>query len=134
MSLQAGAVNPLPSLSSSNFWSRFRISSEETKALAKQGFVSAERRGPNCTVYKLRFRRDGRQQVRYLGTSTELATAVEQELEKLQQTVRQNQQMFELYEAMRKQLAEVKVTLRPLLLSKGFSFHGFSVRKTRRTN
>ncbi len=111
---------------------RFRISSEETEALARQGFVSAERRGPNCTVYKLRFRKDGRQQVRYLGTSAESAAAVEQELQKLQQTIRQRRQMFELYEAMRKQLADVKETLRPLLLSEGFDFHGFSMRKTRR--
>ena len=61
------------------------LSDEELSALSRQGFVHRERRGAK-TVFRLRFRVDGRQRVRYVRPRD--AEALEAELALLQREVR----------------------------------------------
>ena len=60
-----------------------RLTAVDLQVLRWQGFVSAELRG-NCRIFKLRFRRDGRQVVRYLGTDPACAENVRSLLEQWQ--------------------------------------------------
>src|SRR5947208_9939203 len=61
-----------------------RLSRGDFQALTRQGFVSAESRRGRRPVYKLRWRRGGKQQVRYLGQDPARAEEVRLELEALQ--------------------------------------------------
>jgi hypothetical protein len=107
-----------------------KLSDRELAALRRQGTVSAERRG-NTTIYKLRFRMNGRQQMRYLGIHERLANSVEAELDVLQREVRLQRRRAALGRAASNQLKSAKLTLQPLLESRGFHFHGLAVRKRR---
>ena len=65
-----------------------RLSPEEVKALARQGFVRLEHRDKGRPRYKLRFRVDNRQHVRCLGTDPAVAERIGQQLEYFQADVR----------------------------------------------
>ncbi len=125
------AVLTKPSPSVSALGGRLQLAPAEVAALTQQGFVSSERRGPNSLVYKLRYRLQGRQRVRYLGTCALTARAIEQELQQLQRTRHERRQLLQLHALMRRQLKAGKAALRPLLQSAGFAFHGFAVRRKR---
>ena len=70
---------------------QLRLRAADVFALASQGFVSLEKRG-NRRYWKLRFRRDGRQVVRSIG-SAEQAHAVRAELAELQTDARQQREL-----------------------------------------
>lgn len=108
-----------------------RLSPADLAALARQGFVTAERRGRR-TYYKLRFRRGGRQQVRYLGSDPARAAAVERALDQLQQARRHELELPRLTAAARRTMRESKQTLAPLLEAEGLRFHGYAIRRPRR--
>jgi hypothetical protein len=99
-------------------------------ALAHQGFLALERRQER-TYYKLRFRRDGRQIVRYVGGVEKMALVAE-ELSLLQTARRHQRELNELVAAARKQLRNGKAQLEPALLERGFKFHGLAIRRQRR--
>ena len=62
-----------------------RLGPQDYDSLARQGFVSAERRGNGQVYYKLRFRRGRNQQiVRYIGKDAKFAEKIRCELAKLQ--------------------------------------------------
>src|SRR5687767_5045997 len=63
-----------------------RLDCEDIAAITDQGFVSKERRGER-TYYRLRFRRCGRQQVRYIGGAARAQT-VQTELDTLQRDLK----------------------------------------------
>lgn len=105
------------------------LAGDELRALETQGFVSAEKRRGRM-YYKLRFRVDGKQRVRYLG-GIQAAQAVEAELKVLQRSVRARRQLAVLRRAATQQLRAAKQALQPFLDACGFHFHGQAVRKRR---
>ena len=100
-------------------------------ALAQQGFVNQERRGKR-TYFKLRFRRAGRQIVRYLGDEMR-AAAVATELAAHQSDTRILQQLRLLTKAANRLLRDGKKRLQPILAANGLAFHGLAIRHPRQT-
>ena len=105
-------------------------SPEELRALERQGFVSAETCG-NATVYKLRFRLRGKQTVRYLGLSSELASAISAELRELQAPSRTVRELNRTAKQVRAGLRASRRALAPILEDLGLHFHGSAIRQTR---
>jgi hypothetical protein len=101
----------------------------DADALARQGFIAAERRGER-SYFRLRFRRDGRQRVRYIG-SLDRAQAVQFELDRLRVDVRLQRRLATLSRDAARSLRDAKRTLEPLLEARGFHFHGQAIRKCR---
>ena len=106
-----------------------RLEGEDLDALAHQGSLGVERRGDR-TYIKLRFRREGRQQVRYVG-GAERAEAVRGELETLQSDVQLRRRLAALRRIAASSLRQSKRALEPLLASRGYHFHGQAIRKLR---
>lgn len=127
--------HPLPNdASHTHGLARLSLTVAERTALARQGSVSAESRHRNGTVFKLRFRLDGRQIVRYLGTDPAAAAAVRRELDQLQNAVRTRAMSRRLVRSARKVLRDNKQALRPEAERAGFHFHGHAVRRRRRAD
>ena len=112
-------------------WQRLGFTNGELTALARQGFVCGEQRGPNNKVFKLRFRLNGQQRVRYLGTNEEQAQSVQRQLLELQRSTHQHRQLRQVAREARQLLTQAKTNLRPLLTAVGFDFHGLSIRRKR---
>ena len=104
----------------------------ESTALKSQGFVSAETRGQRCTVYKLRFRIDGRQRVLYLGTNPLVADAVRAALRSLQKARRTRRNLRALIDQANRLLRESKSQLLADAKQEGYRFHGRALRRPRR--
>lgn len=98
--------------------------------LARQGFLALERRHGR-PVYKLRFRRAGRQVVRCVG-GTDVAALVAAELNTLQINRRKQRELDLVGRAARQMLRDAKTKLEPLVLEQGFKFHGRAIRRPRR--
>jgi hypothetical protein len=109
------------------------ITAAELLALQRQGFVSAERRGAQSQIYKLRFRLLGRQRVRYLGADPSAAAVIQGILRELQQDRRLRKQIRIACSNAAQTLRETKRQLEPLLELYGFKFHGQAIRRPRRT-
>jgi len=69
------------------------LTSAEVAAVARQGFVSAERRKRSMTVYKLRYRIAGRQRACYLGTDAAFAALIKTALARHQRAHRLNAEL-----------------------------------------
>ena len=82
------------------------------------------------TFYKLRFRRAGKQVVRYLGNA-ETAAAVNNELLALQAEHKMLRELQSLVAFAHRELRVGKKQLEPLLQAAGWAFHGLAVRRTR---
>jgi hypothetical protein len=108
-----------------------RLDSEDIAAIADQGFISKDHRG-NRTYDKLRFRRDGRQRVRYIGDAAR-ASAVEEELKILQRPLQLRRRMAELTRSVTGELRTAREKLQPLAESQGYCYHGHALRKRRDT-
>jgi len=100
----------------------------EFAALRRQGFVSAERRGPRLVIYKLRYRVKGRQRVRYIGSDAIWARQVQEALSRWQEERRLTLDVARLCKDAARQLAKSKRRLEPLLTGRGFHFHGRAIR------
>ena len=98
--------------------------------LADQGFVCEERRGDR-TYYKLRFRRSGKQVVRYIG-GADRASIVKQELSILQAESKIMRELTAKVRIVNKMIREAKQTMEPVLKANGFVFHGLAIRRPRR--
>jgi hypothetical protein len=117
-------------------WVALRLTLEDYLALARQGFVAAEYReaggrrlGP---YYRLHWRREGRQQVRYLGSDPARAEAIRAALAELQQA-----RHLELH--LRRVVARAAACRRagrrqlaPLLAERGLHLHGTAIRRSRK--
>lgn len=110
--------------------SSLRLGSEDLDELANQGFISPEQQGLQ-TRFKLRFRRAGRQVVRYIRSEAD-ATAVAAELAKLQSGRRIRRQLAELNREASNLFRKTKIRLQPILEAKGWKFHGRQIRRPRR--
>jgi hypothetical protein len=108
-----------------------RLDSEDIASIADQGFISKERRGRR-TYHKLRFRRHGRQQVRYVGDAGR-ADALQMELNVLQRDLQLRRRIAVLTRSVTSELRTAREKLRPLAESRGFYFHGHAPRKRRNT-
>jgi len=108
---------------------RLRLTANEMDALASQGFVRGElQRGKS--IFKLRFRCDGKQRVRYLGGLTQ-AQAIEAELAILQRDLRLRRRLSALRQSAWQRLRDGKLKLTPPLEARNFYYHGFQIRKRR---
>jgi len=107
-----------------------RLDDSDLEELGRQGFVCREKRGDRV-YHKLRFRRDGRQVVRYVG-SAERAAAVERELSDLQAETTAVRELNTVVKLANKMLRDSKTELEPLLASHGYAFHGMSIRRPRK--
>lgn len=121
-----------PSIAGQAAFERLGLSTEEITSIRHQGFISREKRGRGTIVFKLRFRLDGRQRVKYLGTDAAQAALVQQELEKHQRGRQINQQLRELNRETAKLLRESKHRLEPFVAQAGLRFHGRAIRRPRR--
>ena len=81
-------------------------------------------------LFKLRFRRDRKQVVRYVGNAKS-ADAVRSELSALQAEVRVTRELKAIARIAGKMLRDAKTELKPILECHGFKFHGLSVRRAR---
>ena len=107
-----------------------RLTAGDLEELADQGFVGEERRGDR-TYYKLRFRRAGKQVVRYVG-GADRAALVKEELGILQAETKVMQQLKARAKIANKMIREAKRTMEPVLKANGFVFHGLAIRRPRR--
>ena len=110
---------------------RLGLTPEELNAVKQQGFVSQERRG-RSVIYKLRFRLDRRQRVRYLGTNPTAADAVRQELEQLRLVNRVGRELRMWNLEAGRLLRNTKRRLEPVVARAGLKFHGHALRKPHR--
>ena len=109
------------------------LSSEHVRALAQQGFVCSEYRGKRGPFFKLRFRLQGRQVVKYLGMDVEEAERVRRELAELQRARRGGVELRRATLEARKILRSSKRMVWADAKRAGFEFHGRSLRQ-RKTN
>ncbi len=110
---------------------QLRLTPGDFALLRRQGFVSCERRGAR-QVFKLRFRREGRQVVRRIGSDPAVAAEVRRELEALQVQRRRRREFRRLARLGRQALRDSKRVLAPVLAQDGFYFHGLAVRLRRK--
>ena len=106
------------------------LTSEETAALKHQGFITGEPRGGRI-IYKLRFRMNGRQRVRYLGNDSRRAGCIEQFVKSLQRGRRIKKELQDLDRKVAKNLSTMKQRLQPFLDQAGLKFHGLAIRRPR---
>jgi hypothetical protein len=108
-----------------------RLTSEDLAALTRQGFVAEELRGQRGPLFKLRFRRQGKQRVRYVGQDPDSARQIQQELANLQAGRRQEQELARLNAKARRLLRETKASLTETVEASGHHFHGQALRRRR---
>lgn len=122
---QAASQVDCPALSS------LGLDADDLMALARQGFLSFERRGGG--VYcRLRFRREGRQIVRYVGCDVARIGRVREELDRLQKNHRQGRQLAMVAQHVRRAFRAHKAQVASLLEQAGCRFHGHAVRRRSR--
>jgi hypothetical protein len=110
---------------------KLRLSPAEIAAIARQGFVSAEQRGPRTIVFKLRFRYDGKQRVRYLGTDQTIAAHITAVLDRHQRQRQLDADLRALANRAGQTLRQSKLALVEQVEGAGLRFHGQSVRRRR---
>ena len=111
--------------------SGLNLTADQMAALSTQGFVARERRCGRRDIFKLRFRIDGKQIVRSLGTSPTNAARVAFGVRVLQRTMHVQRELRKLEEELRRYLKATKKLLRPAVEIAGYRFHGMCVRRTR---
>jgi hypothetical protein len=109
---------------------RLRLDADEIAALSQQGSVATERRGQR-EISKLRFRRDGKQHVRYIGGADQ-AAIVQIEIAALQSGRRLGRELLRMSRTAKLALQASRAQLEPLLREEGLYFHGYTIRKRRR--
>jgi hypothetical protein len=114
---------------------QLRLNQEDLEVLARQGFISCERPGNGRPPrYKLRFRREGKQVVRYISSDTGQVERIRGELATLQRPHQVEQRLSVLTRQARRVLRQAKRQIEPALNEYGFGFHGLAVRRRRPTD
>ena len=106
------------------------LSTAELEVLRRQGFVSRECRGGRW-LYKLRFRVDGRQVTRYVGTNAREAAEVQQGLMQWQGKRHLDLELGRLARQTGRELRRAKQKLKEQMAERGLGFHGLVVRRAR---
>ncbi len=115
----------------SNVLAQLRISRSQLETLKTQGFVHEERRANGTSCFKLRFRFEGKQVVRYLGTDALRAEAVRNALARHQLVHRKLQRLRRDTQLANRMAREAKRNLLPHVEELGYKFHGFDLRAQR---
>jgi len=106
------------------------LSDKDLRALKQQGFISVEYRGHRGPFFKLRYRVEGRQFVKYLGSNPQEADHIRNELAALQADHHLMQELQRLTVEASGVLRSAKRGLKSQLLHAGYAFHGFTIRRT----
>ena len=109
---------------------RLGLTAAELETLRRQGSVSRERRGRR-RLYKLRFRVDGRQVTRYVGTDEGKAAEVRQGLHEWQGERHLDLELGRLARQAGRELRRAKRKLEEQMVERGLGFHGLAVRRPR---
>ncbi len=113
-------------------WLDQRLTPDDQRLLARQGYVAAERLPSGRVIYKLRLRdAERRQRVLYIGSDARLAGALEQLLEERQAQRRVKAELRRAMAAALEAQRQARAALAPQLAAHGYRFHGFHVRRTR---
>ena len=104
------------------------LDDEEFAAVRRQGFVSRETRKGRTTVFKLRFRVNGQQRVKFVTTNPVMAAALERELRQLQRSKDKDLTLRSLNREASQLLRQCKTRLAPLVEQAGLRFHGRALR------
>jgi hypothetical protein len=110
------------------------LTDHELTALRQQGFVSRELRAGGRSYAKLRYRFDGRQRAKYLGSNEAFVRQVERELGRLQGNHRLDRLLGCLTREANQVLRSIKPRVEPVLNEQGYEFHGRAVRRPRGHN
>jgi hypothetical protein len=113
-------------------FARLGFNPAELAAIKRQGSIHQEVRGKHTIVFKLFFRLEGRQRVKYLGTDREQVSLLQQYLEQLQDNRLQTAQVRTACRAAAQLLRETKQRLAPWVARAGLRFHGRTIRQPRR--
>lgn len=105
----------------------------QLQALRRQGSVHREQRGKRATIYKLRFRYQGRQHVKYLGTDEAAALRMQAALRQWQAAKQRRRAQRQLLKRASQMLRTSKQTLTPLLEAEGYHYHGQAIRRRRKS-
>jgi hypothetical protein len=131
MAASERAISPPHSAAARFLAGELHLEAATIALLERQGFVQAEQRSPSSIVYKLRFRSQGRQHVRYLGTDNALAERVREALKNLRRRRECESQLSQLAGQVGRRLRSAKGELAPLLHELGYHFHGQAIRRRR---
>lgn len=107
------------------------LTPEAWETLVHRGNLCAES-GRTGTVYKLRYRIEGKQRSRYVGKVPEFVAQIRRELTELQADTRSRTRLRQLEEEALQCLRTTKQLLTPLLPAAGRVFHGRAIRRQRR--
>ena len=109
---------------------RLGLTTAELETLRRQGSVSRERRGRRW-LHKLRFRVDGRQVTRYVGTDEGKAAEVQRGLREWQGDRHLDLELGRLARQAGQELRRARRELEEQMAERGLGFHGFAVRRPR---
>jgi hypothetical protein len=112
---------------------QLRLSPADLAALSLRGTVRPEIGYRGFVIYKLRFRVDGKQRVKYLGKDPDFAAAVEAELRELQFERNRRRYRRANRSAAIQSLRTFKRLVEPLLAEAGYHFHGYAIRRRKNT-
>jgi hypothetical protein len=125
----------LPSRGPFSLLAELGLTDEDVLALANQGFLTAEYRdycgtrlGP---YFKLRWRSNGRQRVKYLGRDVNRAEVISNAIANLREGKRIQEQLAELVAEARQSLRRAKQAMDTTMANQDRYFHGFTGRKKR---
>ena len=107
---------------------------EEIAALKRKGTITQERRGRDTIIFKLRYRMEGRQRVKYLGSDRRVVEQIRAELHDLQAAHRRHRRLRRLETQARTLLQDTKLRLEAPLKQAGLKFHGRAIRRPRNQN
>lgn len=105
------------------------LTKNQLRALSRQGCITAEYRGTSGPFFKLRFRYENRQVVRYVGKDVPRVERLRAELNDLQANRQLQIKLKHLTRHAWRVLRDSKRLLGPELTAAGFHFHGFAVRR-----
>jgi hypothetical protein len=113
------------------FFRRIGLRSVDVAALKRSGTITQETRGRGTVIYKLRYRREGRQVVKYLGVDRSFVRHVGEQLALLQVPARRRRRLRRVAAETRSVLHDVRARVRSTLQEAGFTFHGLTIRRSR---
>ena len=120
---------PTPNPDSWSILMNLGLSRAEVNCLQHQGFVASEYRARHGPYFKLRWRNDGKQRVKYLGHDAELARTVSIALADLQKKKVLERQLARMVLEARKILRKAKKEMVAAMAARGEYFHGYTSRK-----
>jgi hypothetical protein len=116
------SVGQFPALSA--LW----LTTQELQQLSRQGGIRQERRGEK-TIWKLRYRCDGRQHVKYI--PIQQLDVVRAELSALQSLTRLRRALKQCTQRAKLYLKKTKAEVEALTENSDYYFHGFEIRRSR---